>query len=154
MSFGPVILGEREIHVTDYSKDGIYNSHLTWFDETGAKKYDTITTMKEEDIPRQLQNAGTDLISPIFNHYSESDEALVLTDEGQKVFREAFAGSVSIVAKGRKLHFDFRVGYMMDVLSPFENAMDNLFRVGKGGRSPGKKTCLVTNGCTHQTLDQ
>ncbi len=130
MSIGPVIRGEN-IHVTAFEKNGVFNSHLTYSDKAGKTKYENIATFTQEQMLKYLTDYGVDSISVMFEKYHENDEALVLTDEGQKLFREFLRGSLTINVAGRRLLFEIQFGNLIDKTRLLSDKVDRLFRVGK-----------------------
>jgi hypothetical protein len=131
MTIGPIIPNE-DLHVTAYEKNGIFNSHFTYFDKIKRKPtYEKIITLSQEDMIRNLVDLREEWISVTLEKYDENDEALVLTDEGQKVFRQLLKGSICINVLGRKVFFEMKFGNLVEKLSVLEDRIEDLIRVGK-----------------------
>lgn len=130
VSFGPVIAG-HDIHVTAFEKNGMFHSHLTYSEKGWKKpKYEPITTMPRDEMATFLRNEGVEPISLLLEKYGETDEALVLTDEGKKVFRELLKGSLTIDVRGRKLLFEISFGHLVNKEKVLEEKVNRFFKVG------------------------
>jgi len=130
ISFGPVIPG-YDLHVTAIEKDGVFHSHLK-YSEKGWKKprYKHIKTVTREEMARFLEKVGVESISLLIEKYGETDEALVLTDVGKKVFRELLKGIITVYIRGRKLLFDVQLGHLIDREKLLQEKGPRLFKVG------------------------
>lgn len=133
ISFGPVIAG-YDIHVTAFEKDGIFHSHLTYSKPFSKEpRYEPIITLTHEEMVKFLRNEGVESISLLLEKlekYSETDEALVMTDEGKKLFRELLKGIITINVKGRKLLFEFQFGHLVNKEKVLQEKVDRFFKVG------------------------
>jgi len=130
MSFGPVIDGYN-IHVTTFEKDGMFHSHLPYSEKGWKKpKHKPIITMTHDEMVRLLRNEGVESISLLLKKYGETDEALVITDEGERVFRELLKGILTINVLGRKLLFEVQFGHLINKEKVFEEKWNRSFRVG------------------------
>lgn len=129
ISFGPVIAG-YDIHITTFEKDGIFHSHLTYSEKGSKPKHEPIITMTHEEMVRLLRNEWIESISLLLEKYGETDEALVMTDEGNKLFRELLKGSITINVKGRKLLFEFQFGHLINKEKILGEKMNRVFKIG------------------------
>jgi hypothetical protein len=130
MSFGPVIKGYN-IHVTVFERNGIFHSHLTYSGKNWKKsRHETIVTMSSDKMIEVLRKASMESISVLFEKYDESDEALVMTDEGRRIFRELLKGSITVNVKGQKLLFDFKFGYLINKEKILKKKVNQLFKIG------------------------
>jgi len=125
ISFGPVIPG-YDIHVTLFEKDGVFHSHLKYSEKGREPEYEPIITISRDEMVRLLMDQLVEFASLFLEKYEETDEALVVTEEGVKVLRELLKGCIAVDVRGRKLLFECRFG----PLTKLEKRADRLFRIG------------------------
>jgi hypothetical protein len=114
-----------------FEKDGMFHSHLTYSEKGWQKpEHEPITTMTKEEMMRFLRNEGVESISIVLEKYGETDEALVMTNEGKKIFRELLKGSINVNVRGRSILFDFQFGHLINKEEMLCRKADQLFKIG------------------------
>jgi len=84
-------------------------------------------------MARLLMDQLVEFASLFLEKYEETDETLVVTDEGMKVLRELLKGCIAVDVKGRKLLLECQLGHLINNLIKervLEEKANWLFRIG------------------------
>ena len=113
ISMGPIIpAGEEHVHLTFFMNGEVFNSHLKII-ENGITRYKNLTTMTPYCFTQRLQQDARNMFNS-FQPANPSQDAIIMTERGQKFFQELLGGSVIATYKGRKAYVDFDFGVIVD----------------------------------------
>ena len=118
----------------------MFHSHLKYSEKGRKPEYEPIVTMSRDEMARLLMDEFVELVSLFLEKYEETDEVLVVTEEGVKVLREfrelLLKECTAVNIRGRKLLLELRLGHpvseekILRILEIPEEEADRLFRIG------------------------
>lgn len=129
VSMGPIVPGEEHVHLTFFMNGGVVNAHLKII-ENGKPQYKNLTVMSPYQFQQRLRQTATNMLNSL-GPIDPDQDAILVSDQGHKLFKKLAGGSLTMAHKGRTGYIDFDFGIIVDeIQSVAENPME-YFTLGK-----------------------
>ena len=129
ISMGPIIPGEEHVHLTFFMNGEVFNAHIKII-ENGKPQYKNLTVMTPYQFKRRLKQTATNMLNS-FGAVDPNQNAMLLTDQGHKLFQKLLSGSLTTTYKGRTSYVDFDFGIIADEIQSLAENPNEYFTLGK-----------------------
>lgn len=123
ISMGPILPGEEHVHLTFFMNEEVFNAHLKIV-ENRKPQYKNLTVMSPYQFKNRLQQTAKNMLNSL-RPINPNQNAIIMTEQGQKLFQKLAGGSLTITYKGRKGYIGFDFGIIADEIQTLaENPME------------------------------
>ena len=129
ISMGPIIPGEEHVHLTFFMNGEVFNAHLKIV-KNRKIRYKNLTVMTPYQFKQRLKQAATNMLNSL-GPTDPNQEAILITDQGHKLFQGLLSGSLTMTYKGRTGYVDFDFGIIADEIQSLADNPNEYFTPGK-----------------------
>jgi len=138
ISMGPIVPGKEHVHLTFFMNGEVFNAHLKIV-ENGKSQYKNLTVMNPHQFQQRLKQTATNILNSL-GPANPNQDAILISDQGQKLFQKLAGGSLTTTYKGKTGYIDFDLGIIVNEIQDLLENPIEFFSPGKAhdliGRNP------------------